>query len=139
MPTPSSTSRSGAMAWSAAPADPPASAADAGAAADIADRLLREELATDDAAPLDVRHGSRRAEHEAALKLAAMRSRVEPVLTAMLGHPPEVDHDGDFVFDHESAQVYVAPRAGPGVPPIIRVFAITNVGVTITPELGLFL
>ena len=43
------------------------------------------------------------------------------------------------MFDHESTRVYVAPRGGLGAPPIVRVFAITNVGVPMTPELGLFL
>jgi hypothetical protein len=119
--------------------EPPTPTADAGAAADLADKLLREALAADEAAALDVRHGSRRAEHEARQKLAVLRAKVEPVLTAMLGHAPHADNDGDFLFDHESTQVYVAPRAGPGAPPIVRVFAITNVGVNLTPELGLFL
>ena len=58
----------------AGPVEGPTAAADAAAAADIADRLLRDVLATDDAAPLDVRHGSRRAEHEAGLKLAVASS-----------------------------------------------------------------
>jgi hypothetical protein len=33
----------------------------------------------------------------------------------------------------------VAPRTAPGGPAVVRVFAITNVGVNLTPELGLFL
>jgi hypothetical protein len=36
-------------------------------------------------------------------------------------------------------QVCVAPRVAPGGPAVARVFAITNVGVSVTPELGLFL
>jgi hypothetical protein len=33
----------------------------------------------------------------------------------------------------------VAPRVAAGGPVVVRVFAITNVGVGVTPELGLFL
>src|SRR5437868_6189908 len=47
------------------PPEVPTATADPGAAADLADKLLREALAAEEAAPLDVRHGSRRAEHEA--------------------------------------------------------------------------
>jgi hypothetical protein len=35
--------------------------------------------------------------------------------------------------------VMVAPRVAPAGPAVVRVFAITNVGVSVTPELGLFL
>jgi hypothetical protein len=105
----------------------------------LTDRLLREVFAAPEDAPVDVQHGSRRAEHEAEEQLERVRARIVPVLTEMLGHPPQQDSDGDYLFDYESTQVYVAPRAAPGVPPIIRVFSITNIGVNVTPELGMFL
>jgi hypothetical protein len=43
------------------------------------------------------------------------------------------------VLPIRDVHVVVAPRAAPGGPVIVRVFAITNVGVAVTPELGLFL
>jgi hypothetical protein len=36
-------------------------------------------------------------------------------------------------------RVVVAPRVAPRGPVVVRVFAITNVGIRVTPELGLFL
>ncbi len=88
---------------------------------------------------LDVVHGSRRLEHEAQLKVAALRVRLEPLLAQLLGHPAEKDEDGDYVMEFGGAQVYVAPGAAPGVPVVIRIFSITNVGMQVSPELGLFL
>jgi hypothetical protein len=88
---------------------------------------------------LDVVHGSHRAEHEAQQKIAAARARVEKVTTAMAGHPPEQDADGDYVLPVGDVHVVVAPRVVPGGPVVVRVFAITNVGVTVAAELGLFL
>ena len=41
--------------------------------------------------------------------------------------------------DPAAVRVTVAPRAAPGGPVVVRVFSITNVGVTVSPELGLFL
>ena len=73
-------------------------------------------------------------------KLAATRSRVVRVLTAMAnGRQPEQDADGDYVLTIGEVNVQVAPRASLAGPVVVRVFAITNVGVTVAPELGLFL
>ncbi|HEX2850212.1 MAG TPA: YbjN domain-containing protein, partial [Acidimicrobiales bacterium] len=91
------------------------------------------------ASAVDVHHGSRRAEHEAQEKLAALRRRLVPLLTQMLGRPPTQDPDGDYVFRYQSATVFVAPRAAPNGVVVLRVFAITNVGVNVGPELALFL
>jgi hypothetical protein len=55
------------------------------------------------------------------------------------GHPCELDEDGDYLLPMGDMQVYVAPRVMPHAPVILRVFAITNLGVTIGPDLGLFL
>jgi hypothetical protein len=96
-------------------------------------------LGAPDGGALDVVHGSRRLEHEAHLKLAALRARLEPLLAQLLGHPAEKDDDGDYVLEFGGAQVYVAPGAAPGVPVVIRIFSITNVGMQVSPELGLFL
>ncbi len=115
-----------------APAGPEAAAA-------TVEQVLTQVFSGAEAAAVDVSHGSRRPEHEAQVKLAALRKRIEPILTELLGGPPIQDADGDYVFNHETTQVFVAPRAAPGVPVVIRVFAITNIGVSITPELGLFL
>jgi hypothetical protein len=43
------------------------------------------------------------------------------------------------VLPIRDVHVVVAPRIAPGGPVIVRVFAITNVGVAVTPELGLLL
>lgn len=113
---------------------------DAAAASALADDVLTKVFGVDLATPVDVRHGSERDVREATEQLAAMRTRIEPVLTAMLGKTVPQDEDGDYLVDLGHSRVFVAPRVLPGrPPPIIRVFAITNAGMTLTPELGLFL
>lgn len=114
-------------------------AADAAAAADWVQRLHTEVFGEKPDVPLDVIHGSHRAEHEASRKLAAARGNIERVLLQMTGHRPEQDEDGDYVLPIRDVHVTVAPWAAPGGPVVVRVFAITNVGVTVAPELGLFL
>lgn len=88
---------------------------------------------------LSIFHGSHEAEHLAEQQLDALRTRIEPILTDMLGEPPSQDAEGDYQFPAGRVQVVVAPRVIPGAMTLVRVFAITNVGVTVTPELGLFL
>lgn len=90
-------------------------------------------------APLDLSHGSHRAEHEARQKVAAARERIERVVERMTERRPEQDEDGDYLLGIGDVRVTVAPRAAPGGPAVVRVFAITNVGVTVSPELGLLL
>jgi len=120
--------------WSATPApDGP------DAAAKLVERVLREVFGALEASPIDVTHGTRRPIREAEKKLAALHARLEPLLTQILGNPPTRDPDGDYVFESGSVEVYVSPRVSPGMPAVIRVFAITNVGVNITSDLGLFL
>lgn len=116
-----------------------ASVPDGPAAAALAERVLAEVFGAPSSAALDVAHGSTRLEHEAEERLAKLRARIEPILEDLLGAPPVQDADGDYVFRHESAQVYVAPRCAPGLPPIVRVFSITNLGVNVSPDLGMFL
>ena len=116
---------------------PPASDA---AAAKLVDDVLVEVLGVSPTTPVDVRHGSAREHRLAERKIAEMRTNIEPVLASILGKPAERDADGDYVLDLGHVRVFVAPRALPGrPPPIIRIFAITNAGVELTPELGLFL
>jgi hypothetical protein len=119
----------------------PASPPDAEAAATLVESLLVEVFEVDDAAPIDVRHGTERELRAAEKKVKEMRARIEPVLAGILGEgkQPEKDADGDYVLDLGHVRVFVAPRAMPYRPPIIRVFAITNAGLTLSPELGLFL
>jgi hypothetical protein len=113
--------------------------ADAAAAADLALRLLAEVFGEKPDAKLDVAHGSHKAEHVARQKLAVARQRVEKVVQEVAGRRVEQDHDGDYVLPMRDVHVVVAPRVAPGGPVIVRIFAITNVGVAVTPELGLFL
>jgi hypothetical protein len=113
--------------------------ADAGAAVDWLQRLLVEVFEEKADAKVDVSHGSHRAEHEARQKLAAVRERVERIVTQMSGHAPEQDDDGDYVLAIGDVTVQVAPRATLAGPVVVRVFAITNVAVNVTPDLGLFL
>ena len=102
-------------------------------------RLFTEVFGQKPGVALDVAHGSHRAEHEVQQKLATVRKRIESILTAMTGRSPEQDSDGDYVLAVDDVHVTVAPRAAPAGPVVVRVFAITNVEVTVAPELGIFL
>ncbi len=108
-------------------------------AADLVFRLLAEVFGEKADVPLDVGHGSHRAAHEAKKKLAAARHRIEIIVAEILGERAEQDHDGDYVLPIGDVHVMIAPRATPDAQVVVRVFAITNVGVTVSPELGLFL
>jgi len=112
---------------------------DAASGAALVERALTEVFGVDETAAVNFDHGSRRPLVEAERKLQAMRARVGSILAEMLGAPPTVDADSDFVLRMATVEVFVSPLAVPDMPPVVRVFAITNVGVTITPELGLFL
>lgn len=114
-------------------------APDATKAIEVVERVLSEVLAVDPATPIDVRHGTLRDERAAEAKLAEMRAFIEPVLEELVGTKVLQDADGDYVLELSEMRVFVAPRAAPGRPPIIRVFAITNAGLNLTPDLGLFL
>lgn len=105
----------------------------------VVDRILGEVFGASLEGALDVHHGSHRAEFEAARKLEELRGRIEPILTELLGSPPTLDPDGDWVFPYESTQVFVAPRVTADAMVVVRVFAITNVGLSITPQLALFI
>jgi hypothetical protein len=113
-------------------------ASDADAAVELALRLLTEAFEAKPDAALDIAHGSHRAAYEAQQRLAVVRERVERALTESTGGRPEQDADGDYLLAIGDVRVTVAPRATPG-PVIVRVFAVSNVGVAVTPELGLFL
>jgi len=112
---------------------------DAAAAVEIAQLLLSEVFGGKPDLRLDVAHGSHKAEHEARQKLAAARGRIENVLKSVSARRVEQDRDGDYVLPIRDVHVVVAPRIAPGGPIIVRVFAITNVGIAVTPELGLLL
>ena len=105
----------------------------------LTQRLLGEVFGEKPEVSLDVAHGSHKAEHDAQLRLGAARERIERVMTGMAGRRPEQDADGDYVVPASDVHVMVAPRVAAGGPVVVRVFAITNVGVSVTPELGLFL
>ena len=113
--------------------------ADVAGAVEIIERVLVAVLAVEPETPVDVRHGSLREERAAETKLASMRAFIEPALERMLGKPAPVDGDGDYVVDTQGMTVVVAPRSIPGRPPIIRVFCITNAGMNLNADLGLFL
>ena len=125
------------------PADPTLpwvrEAADGEAAAGLLQELLVEVFGEKPDAPLDVAHGSHELEHEARRKLAVARTRIEEIVTELLGGQPEQDKDGDYVLPIDEVHVMVAPRATPDAQVVIRIFAITNVGIGVTPELGLML
>jgi len=109
------------------------------AAVALGEKVLREVFGEKSDAALDVVHGSRKAEHEARVKRAEVRERVESVLVDMMGSMPEQDTDQDYLLPIGDVRVVVAPRALPGGPALIRVFAVTNVGVNVVPELGILL
>jgi hypothetical protein len=112
---------------------------DGAAATDLVLQVLTEVFEAEPDHALDVAHGSHRAEHEAEKKLAGMRERVEKVLGTLAEGPLARDDDGDYVLPLGDVHVVVAPRVAPAGPAVLRVFAITNVAVNVTPELGLFL
>jgi len=113
--------------------------ADSEEAINLAGALHRELFGEKPDVSMDVIHGSRKAEHEAMLKLEAVRKRVEKALAELVEDKPTRDKDGDFLLPIADVQVTVAPRALPGGPVIVRIFAVTNVNVGVVPELGLFL
>ncbi len=115
------------------------SASDSASAVASAFEVLTGVFGAKPDAPVDVAHGSHRAEHEARLKLERVRERVEQVLHEMLGSVPQRDGDGDYVLPLNDVHVLVAPRVIPTGDVILRVFAVTNVGVNVTPDLGLLL
>ncbi len=91
-------------------------------------------------APLDVHHGSRRAEVELQRKLAHIRDRVRAVVDALVGPDAvKTDTDSDLVFDFETTRVFVGTRVLASTEIIVRVFAIVSVDVDASPALGLFL
>jgi hypothetical protein len=112
---------------------------DEAAAVDLAQAVLTEVFGEKPDFDLDLAHGSHEAEHRARQKLAAMRARLEEIVAGVAGHRVEQDADGDYLLPIRDVHVVVAPRVPPGGPVVVRIFAITNVGVTVTPELGLFL
>jgi hypothetical protein len=112
---------------------------DAAAAVELVHELLTTVFEEKPDVALDIAHASHRAEHEAQQKLAVVRERLERVLSEIAGGRPEQDADGDYLLPMGGVRVTVAPRVSPGGPVIVRVFAITNVGVTVAPALGLFL
>jgi hypothetical protein len=122
------------------PSRPWARAVESGeAAVGLAQRLLVEVFREKPDANLDVAHGSHRVEVEARQKLDLARDRIEKIVTDLLGRHPSQDADGDYVLPIGEVHVMVAPRAAPDGQVVIRIFAITNVAVTVAPELGLFL
>ena len=119
---------------------PSAESSDVRALADQVEAALAGPLAAPAGARMDVRNGSRRDEVERARRLAAVKERLSGLLTKLLDPIKfEIDADGDFTFPFESTRVWVAPRALPGGPLAVRVFAVTNVDIDPTPALGLFL
>jgi hypothetical protein len=111
----------------------------AGDAVDAVEDVLAKVLTIAPDAAVDVRHGTLREERAAEAKVATMRAFIEPVLESITGQPAVRDADDDYMLELADMRVFVAPRAFPGRPPIIRVFAITNASLNLTPDLGLFL
>lgn len=125
------------------PADPTkpwvkAVTADEGAVA-ILQELLVDVFGEKPEVSLDIAHGSHRLEHEGKKNLSLARVRIEGIVTDVLGNAPEQDADGDYILPIGEVHITVAPRAAPDGQVVIRIFAITNVGVTVASELGLFL
>ena len=112
---------------------------DATSAVDVLQDLLVHVFGEEKDAKLDIAHGDHRMEVEAKRKLALARTRIESIVSEMLGDRAEQDADGDYVLPIAEVHVMVSPRAAPTGEIVIRIFAITNVAVTVAPELGLFL
>lgn len=112
---------------------------DAESAVVILGKVREEIFGEKPDANLNVMHGSHRTEHEARKKLVRVRGRIEGIVPDILGHNAEQDTDGDYILPIGQVHVTVAPRTMPDGEIVVRVFAITNVGIQVTPELGLFL
>lgn len=125
------------------PADPTRpwvrSVADPATAVDLVQALHGEVFGEKPEVALDIGHGSHKLEHEARQKLAIARTRIEAIVTEILGRSPEQDKDNDYVLPIGEVHVMVAPRTAQDGQVMIRIFAITNVAIDVTPELGLFL
>jgi len=113
--------------------------ADAGAAFRMLRGLLGDVFGEKSDVPLNVIHGTRRIQHEAEIKSEEINTHIEQVLTDLIEEKPERDEDGDFRFPLGDVTVMVGTRIGPDGLVMVKIFAITNVDVTISPELGLFL
>ncbi|MFP5328236.1 MAG: T3SS (YopN, CesT) and YbjN peptide-binding chaperone 1 [Acidimicrobiia bacterium] len=97
-------------------------------------------LGADPHGPIDLQHGSHRAQVERERLRQSILERVRGVLASVIDMATvEVDDDGDFTFPYESTRVFVGVRALHSGPLVIRVFAITNMNVEPSPGLGLFL
>ena len=112
---------------------------DADTAIGVLASTLREIVETELDDAVNIIHGSHRAEHESEVRLEELRARIEPMLTDILGHMPEQDAEGDYVMPLLGVNVIVAPRVVPDAISLVRVLAITNLGVSVGPELGLVL
>jgi hypothetical protein len=108
--------------------------------ASLVEAVLDGPLAVVADAPLDVRHGSRRAAVELERKLARLRERIQPIVNAIV--TPEIvteDADGDLSFPFESTRVWVGTRVLGDTEIVVRVLALAAVEVDPSPALGLFL
>ncbi len=88
---------------------------------------------------LNIVHGTHRLEYEAEKKLKRARTRIASIAGEIVEGIVEEDDDGDFCLPIGQVHVTVAPRAMPDGQLVIRVFAITNVGIQVSGEIGLFL
>jgi hypothetical protein len=121
-----------ALAWTRRVRDP-------AEAVGLARALLVDLFGEKPGASVDVIHGSHHAEYEARERLRGLRQRLEPMLEAIAGHPCEQDADGDYVLGVGDVRVVIAPRVAPRGLPVVRIFTVTNVGVSISPELTVLL
>ncbi len=130
----------GALGFTPGKPRPALATSDVVALADGVEAALAGPFASPAGARVDVRNGSRRDEVERARKLAALRERLGSLLKKLVDPSVlEVDSDGDLTFPFQSTRVWLAPRALPGGPVVVRVLAVTNVDIDPTPALGLFL
>jgi len=114
-------------------------APDGEAAVRLVQQTLVEVFGEKPDADFDISHGSHKTEHEARIKLARARTRIEAIAAEILGRRPEQDKDDDYVLPVEDVHVVVAPRATLDGQVMVRVFAICTVGVDVSTDLGLFL
>jgi hypothetical protein len=105
---------------------------------DVAVDVLAKVFGNDVTSALDVAHGSHELEIEVARRIAGVRAWLDPILGAVADEPPDRDDDDDRVCIIDGIRVLVAVRGSPGPEILIRMIAITNGGVTVNPDLGLF-
>ena len=70
--------------------------------------------------------------------MTKLRETIETQLAGMT-EAYDVDENGSYVLPLQTCPAFVVPTSIPDGPPVVRIFAITNLGVPVTAELTSYL